>query len=172
MMMRTLEQDLYYAFNPVRELISTSPLTRLLSPEKECRLTVEECMVEYSMIRQKLKEQLSDADYRLLKLYFRQSLDLELLQLELAPIRSLVKKEAKIYAPIPDTFLDLCCACEFWNVNVFVPKYYNYMKCHVPASQHPALAGRRRRRIAHALARMKADALIKAEQVLEKSEKK
>ncbi len=169
-MTTSLDHDLILAFNPCHELWAANPLQVLLSKGGdyvESGLTAEEMIVQGSMVKAKLERELGADDYRILDLYYHDSNDLELLQMKLAPLREAVRKESKIYGEISMMFLDLVCATEFWNENLFVPKRYGYMsEYNVKANQASWLNGKRRKRIVASLQDRRKRALKKAEAVI------
>ncbi len=161
--MRYLLSDLYVAFNPAVEL--RSPAWYPDGEGGEAELTKEELIIHGCMIRQRLQHQLSDLNYRILKLNFKQMGDVESAFIDLAAIRPAVIADAKIRSVGDLRFIDLCCLNECWQVDLFRTKEYGPMKRYALSSR-PELLSRRRKRISVVVKMMRVQAIRMAENVL------
>ncbi|WP_420588271.1 hypothetical protein [Bacterioplanoides sp.] len=161
--MRYLLRGLHIAFNPAVEL--RSPAWLFNSGGGEAGLTREEKIISGCMIRQKLQRQLSDLNYRILKLSFTKPGNVEQALCDVIYIRPTVIENAKIYSMNDPRFVDLCCLNACWCVDLFQDRRYGPVQKYGRAE----LLSSRRRRISETIEMMKNLAVSTAAVILTQS---
>ncbi len=157
--MRTVEHEIYTAFNATSELRARSFMSMTTNDNQ---LTQEELIVQGSMIRHRLKQELSSIDYLILKLYFTETDDIAAVLIQLAPLRQLIRRQSKIFGNVHYRFFDLSCVSELWGINLFRHPRFSPMQRYLLDGQSPNLLTRRRKRIIKTLTHLKSDALEQA----------
>lgn len=168
--MHYLLSDLNIAFNPAAEL--RSPAWNYDQSAGEAELTSEELIIHGCMIRQRLQQQLSDLNFRILKLYFTRPGDIQSAMLsamvDVSAIRPAVISAAKIRVLDDMRFVNICCLNECWNTDLFRTQQYGPMKRYAIGCR-PELLSRRRRRISECMSMMRNLAVSMAVNVLSPS---
>ena len=161
-----LDSMLHRAFNASELIHPKNPLTRLLSPAISLttqHLSIPERLAQDSLIRVKLEQALSPHDYRILKLYYQRTRDIETALTVVDGLIEPILEQAHIKVHRCNRrFAALCCLSECWQRDLFRVKPYG------PARKYhySILASRRKRRIRETMERIRQEVMEKAERVL------
>lgn len=162
-MRTTVETDLYRAFNPSCSLSSNSPLARMMSGSgSDNDLSVAEQLVEDSRLRYQLERELSERDFRVLKLFYTDSADIEQAKMVFQPLRSELISVAKMTSTVNLVFVDLVAISEFWNKNLLKKSDQGVLSDF--GNQYTYC--RRRKRLKGVLAEWRLEVLGKAKNIL------
>ncbi len=162
--MNSIESELYQAFNATSELRAKSVLA--ITGTRHERLTPQELIVHGSMIRGHLEQALSDTDYRVLLLYFKEISDLDVMMTYMEPVKALVKSTSNLFGDVDPVFFDVVCASEFRGMDLFRTSQYGTMRQYLKAGQTSDLLTRRKKRIIKSLKKLRQQALGRACELL------
>lgn len=163
--MRSIESDLYCAFNAPRE-IRASNFLAMKTGATGNNLTIQELIANSGMIRGHIHRRISEIDYRTLLLYFKEISDVQATIEYMSPIRNLIWTNSKLHGDVDEKFFDLVCVSEFWGESLFKQAKYGPMLRYLAAGQTSELLTRRKKRIIKTLKNMRQQSISSADRAL------